>query len=88
MLTIIYRYNDNDHNRRATWFVGDEDLDIPARYVVGLEATEDEADHIDEMFGGGLNREVPRYYGDFARTIYLNLGTELLMDEDDGEDEE
>ena len=71
MLTITYR-----HNRQSLteeWQVGDPAPNIAAFKVQEIAASEAEAAHIEEMMGGGINRPVQRFFGDVARTIYLNL---------------
>ena len=81
MLTIMYRHHEQGRHSEYTWHIGEELPNIQAHTVFGIEADGDEADHIEEMLDGGINRQVARYYGDFARTIYLNLGGETI-DED------
>ena len=83
MLTVIYRYDDRGDDLEQLWFVGDEIPNVRARYVVGLWATGEEADHIEDMMDGGFNRVEPCYYGDLARSIYMNLGGDPLETEED-----
>ena len=71
MLYIMYRDNYKTHTEE--WKVGDEVPEIEAFKVQEIEADGNEARHIEEMMGATINRPNPRYFGDLARTIYLNL---------------
>ena len=77
MLIITYRqYNTSrqqHENKTVEWHVGEEVLCIPTHQVNEIQADGDEAKYIEELMGACVNRRVQFYYGDLARTIYLNL---------------
>lgn len=59
------------------WNVGRPVPSVRVGEVVEIQADGDELSHIDSTFSGTLpvpKKSVAHWYGDLARTIYLNLG--------------
>jgi hypothetical protein len=69
----------------AQWRVGEKVPDVPVERIVELQADGDELEYIENIFSlpcgsygvcsipiAHTNR-ISRWYGDIARTIYLNL---------------
>ena len=77
MLCITYRqYNtgrQHHENLTSMWQVGEDVPYLPTHQVNEIQADGDEAKYIEELMGACINRETQFYYGDLARTIYLNL---------------
>ncbi len=75
MLYIIYdRDFRTNHDKEAEWEIGKELPNIKPHRIVELQADGEERAHIEEIMGGGIQGgDVAVYYGDFARTIFLNL---------------
>jgi len=71
MLYIMHRHN--RQNFESVWHVGEKLPTIPVHTIMELQADGDEGEHIKKIMGGGINRLVQHYYGDLARTIFLNL---------------
>jgi hypothetical protein len=65
----------------AQWHVGEKVPDVPVERIVELQADGDELEYIENIFSthGKCSIPIPyakrvvRWYGDIARTIYLNL---------------
>ncbi len=75
MLYIIYDRDFRTNNdKEAEWHVGEDLPNIKPHRIVELQADGDERAHIEKIMGGGVTGgECAYYYGDFARTIFLNL---------------
>lgn len=74
MLYIVFdRDFRNDTEKEQEWHVGEPVPDIAPHRIVEIAADGDEKAHIDNIMGGAINRETAVYYGDFARTVFLNL---------------
>lgn len=71
MLCITFR--DNRRTHESNWHVGEKVPRIQPHKITQIQADGDEAEYINEVMGSGINRAVQYYYGDLARTIYLNL---------------
>lgn len=82
----FFPYEMTTEERTYHWQVGQDLPNISVHQVFGIQADDEEADFIEEMMGGGINRVTPRYYGDLARTIFLNLDGEPLPEDDEDGD--
>ena len=72
MLLITYRQN--RETKETAWHVGEKvPVQMLPHQITQIQVDGDEAAHIEDIMGGAINRPVQRYYGDLARTIYLNL---------------
>lgn len=74
MLYVVYdRDFRSGSEREEEWHVGEPVPDIAPHRVVEIQVDGDEKTHVDKIMGGGIDKEPARYYGDFARTVWLNL---------------
>ncbi len=76
MLYIVYnrRQRERGFTEEATWHVGEKVPKIRVADIVQIQADGDEANHIRVKAPGlCIDSHFQRYYGDLARTIYLNL---------------
>lgn len=62
-----------DTEKEAIWHVGEELPNIAANRVIELQVDGDEKEHIENLMGQLVDKPVARYYGDIARTIWINL---------------
>lgn len=75
MLYIAYDRNFRENTQQTfEWEVGKEVLDIEPHRVIQIDADGDEKKYLDELMGGSLTtKDTVCFYGDMARTVYLNL---------------
>lgn len=89
MFTLIYdrnfnRYKDRQHNRESRftekvkeWSHDEDPPDIMPHRVIELWAEGKERQFLESIMSGGNMQEMPTeeigYYGDMARTMFINL---------------
>lgn len=72
MLRILCVTEDNK-TQEIIWKVGSKLPTMPVSDVEEIHADGKELAHIVEIGFGGIERKTVKWYGDLARTIYLNL---------------
>lgn len=73
MLYIISNHGEGEFS----WHVGSPIPNVPVEKVTEVQADGDELEYLRSLFGTSIampNTGVANWYGDWARTIYLNLG--------------
>ena len=81
MFEIVYDRNFREDNERAKkWKLGDEVPDIAPHRVIELHADGVELKHLETTLGA-ITRKQMSFYGDHARTVFVNLAREY--DEND-----
>lgn len=75
MLTIIYDRNFREETQKErNWQVGEEVPNIKPHRIVELCMDGDELEHIEDLMGElGDGLDTAFFYGDIARSVYLNL---------------
>lgn len=77
MLFIVYDRNFRmDDEREKKWKMGDPVPDIAPHRIIEIHADGAEKEHVERILGGTITRRQASFYGDMARTVYLNLGEE------------
>lgn len=59
--------------KEREWHLGERLPDIEPHRITEIEVDGDEAKYIEHLMGAIINKPVVRYYGDLARTVYINL---------------
>jgi hypothetical protein len=73
---IIYDRNfREDKERRKKWSLGDEVPDIAPHRIIELHADGTELKHLETTLGPVARKQMS-FYGDHARTVFVNLGRE------------
>lgn len=73
MLTIQYQGRNDNKHFELQWCVGRTVPYVDPQLITQILATGEEKDYIDELMGMAFDRPTVRFYGDIARTVYLNL---------------
>ena len=74
MLHIYFDRSFQDGGEKEeTWEVGNDLPNIATHRIVEIQVNGPEKEYVDKFMGGGIDKETASYYGDLARTIYVNL---------------
>ena len=74
MLTIVYDRNfREDREKHFDWHVGQPVREIAPHRIIELWADGQEKKYLDNFIGTGDDARQSVFYGDLARTAYLNL---------------
>jgi len=77
VLEIIYDRNFRENTERAKeWHVGQRVPDIAPHRIIEIHADGEEKKYVEKILGGTITRKQASFYGDVARTVYLNIGEE------------
>jgi len=73
-LFVVYDRNfRNNTERELEWKVGDNLPDIAPHRIIEITADGEEKTHIETIMGMETNRDSICFYGDVARTVWVNL---------------